>query len=192
MESQSKAPNFKFLVLDLEMNQPSGEIIQVGAVAGNLETGKIHEMFNRYIRIHEPVNDKEPNNIVKLTKITDQVLASKGVSLDQAVKDLKEFMIKNEVNSCPASWGEDAQYLLTQMDNRGIKLEGLFGYDAEFNIKKIYQVYRLRQGKSMQGGVSSACKKLGRPFVGQKHNALDDAKNTFIIWHELYKRIKQD
>ena len=169
------------------MNQPSGDVIQIGAVAGDPFEGKIHEKFNQYVRINEPLSPK----IIRLTKITDQLLYTKGDTLENAVKKLKKFMEKNEVFDCPVSWGLDGEYLKDRLYQKRINIE-LFSDDVDFNVKKFYQFYCSAQGKNMKGGVKKACKTLGYPFIGQEHNALDDAYNTFVILRELVKFLPKD
>ncbi len=43
-----------YLSLDLEMEQPSQEIIQIGAVIGDIVTGEIKETFKAYVKIATP------------------------------------------------------------------------------------------------------------------------------------------
>lgn len=179
---ETKKINHKILSLDLEMNQPSGLVIQIGAVVGDLFTGAVHERFNRFVHPGEAINPE----ITKLTKISNDTIRQKGVPLAQAAQELKDFMAKNDCIIIPASWGRDGAYLQEQLNNHGINLT-LFGYDDEFNVKKMYQIRRMQDGKSMQGGVASAIKYLGHNFSGTKHNAMDDAFNTFLILHELVK-----
>jgi len=55
-----------FICFDLELNQPSEKIIQLGAIAGNIQTGEILESLSAYINPGEPLDPK----IITLTGIT--------------------------------------------------------------------------------------------------------------------------
>ena len=45
----------KLTSLDLELNQPSGKIIQIGAVVGDTETGEITQRLRIYVNPGEPI-----------------------------------------------------------------------------------------------------------------------------------------
>ena len=72
-----------YCVLDLEMNQPSGTIIEVGAVCYHSRSGKITSRFSQHVKL--PEGELLNPDITKLTGITkedievarplDQVLA---------------------------------------------------------------------------------------------------------------------
>ncbi len=63
--------------LDLELNQPSRRIIQIGAVIGNIRTG---EFVSRFASKVSPDEELSPA-IAKLAKIKQQEVASDGCSV---------------------------------------------------------------------------------------------------------------
>ena len=178
--------NSRACTLDLEMNQPSGRVIQIGAVVGDVYTGEIVGKFSQLVDTGEDIHPE----IIKLTKINNKKIKESGVSLLEAYNKLVSFRDEHKAFICPLSWGADADYLKNQLLKEGHSVDWAFGYDGEFNVKKLYQTYRWAMEKKLQGGVASAVKKFGRKFEGQKHDALDDSLNTFYIFHEILKLIR--
>ena len=176
-----------FISLDLEMNQPSNSIIQVGAVVGNLQTGEVLERYSAYTlpKEFEQINGR----IVELTGITDDTLAKHGIPLLQAHADL--IALKNKYNCVPTPivWGGgDSQLLLKQLSPDITEDTFCFGR-RWYDIKTVFQFYCMSNGTNHQSGLAKSMTKIGLKFKGRKHNALDDACNTFLLAHELTKRL---
>jgi len=55
------------------------------------------------------------------------------------------------------------------------------------DCKTEYVGYRWANEKQHQGGLSKAMTKFGMGFSGRKHDALDDAFNTFVFYRRLLK-----
>jgi inhibitor of KinA sporulation pathway (predicted exonuclease) len=58
------------------------------------------------------------------------------------------------------------------------------------DVKTIYQHWRNSKGLSVQAGLAKAMTKMGLTFQGTKHQAPDDALNTFRVYHHLMKEWK--
>jgi inhibitor of KinA sporulation pathway (predicted exonuclease) len=59
------------------------------------------------------------------------------------------------------------------------------------DAKNLYQSWKLVHGADhLKGGLARAMTKLGLKFDGRKHNAKDDAYNTFKIYSQLLKEFK--
>ncbi len=168
-----------FLSLDLEMNQNSGKIIQIGACVGNVYTGELLGEFSQLVKIDEPLNPF----IVKLCGITDADLHSDGVTLLEAYERLLKFRNHFEtIQRNPLTWGGgDSNELHTQL---GHVESWPFGR-RWLDLKTVFQFYQLSKQQKVQSGLAKSMNKLGRPFKGTKHNAKDDAINTFYIAHDL-------
>lgn len=69
--------------LDLEFNQPSGRIIQIGAVLGRISTGQLISHFETKVNPGEPLSD----TIAALTGITADDLAG-APDINTAGRDL--------------------------------------------------------------------------------------------------------
>jgi len=171
-----------FLSLDLEMNQPSEKIIQIGWAIGNLKKGVLTSN-SCFVKIDEPLADF----IQILTGIKESDLLF-APSLREAYEQLKKDKIKYDCFCNPIAWGGGDSSLLRSQ----LKLEGarfLFGR-RWIDVKTIYQSYRIANGKKLQAGLSKAMTIYGLSFKGKKHNAEDDAKNTMLFYFELLKLLK--
>ena len=58
------------IAVDLEMNQPSRKIIQIGAICFEPDTGKIVAKFHMFVNPGEPISPE----IIELTHITDEMV----------------------------------------------------------------------------------------------------------------------
>lgn len=171
--------------LDLEMAQPSENIIQIGAVVGDLRTGEILEEFNRIIRL--PKGEQLTEYIIKLTGIT-QVEVDNGVSLVEGYQDLKALHLKYKSSLNPLTWGgADTTTLRQQL---GEMTEGWCFGRRWIDVKTVYQSYRIANNQKHQSGLAKSLLKLGMQFNGAKHNATDDARNTFLIYCKLLNLLK--
>jgi ATP-dependent DNA helicase DinG len=172
--------NPRVWVFDLEMNQPSGRIIQVGGVIGDLHKGRILTEFNYYVNPGEPLNPY----ITHLTGITDNDVIQ-GFDISVVKRDLDALITKYKVCKSPIVWGNG--------DLRALKSQGGTGYfqdtNREIDIKTLHQFISLSRGLSMRGGLDKSLGVYGLKFVGRPHNALDDAKNTFYLACKLQKAL---
>lgn len=167
-----------YLALDLELNQPSNTIIQVGLAVGNIFTGEL--LFKDAMH----VNSKETLDpyIIGLTGIT-QVDVDGGVSLQAAYEHMVAVANQYDVFINPLTWGGgDSETLRQQLNMNDQRWR--FGR-RWIDAKTVYIAWRTAQAKEVQGGLANAMTKLGLAFKGRKHNAGDDAANTFRIYHRL-------
>ena len=174
--------------LDLEMNQPSRKIIEIGYTIGDTQTGEI------FLKKGLIVNPKEQlaEFIVKLTHITQEMVDS-GASLIDAYLELVKDCEKYGVSRQAVVWGGgDIRTLKDQVyhaDHELMPLHWQFGY-TEMNIKDVVQaILKAHQAKT-QGGLAKALGKFGMSFKGVKHRAIDDSVNTFLLYVELLNRLK--
>lgn len=173
--------------LDLEMNQPSGAIIQIGAVIGNMNTGEIVEKVSYFIKIPEILNPC----IVELTGITDEMLATDGMDLHDAYLLLKELHKKHACFMNPITWGGgDSYYLKAQLelDPKFIPSQWCFGR-RWIDCKTVFITLAIGAGLKIQSGLARSMVRSGLVFKGTKHRADDDALNTFILYRHLVKSI---
>lgn len=177
-----------YLSLDLELEQPSQEIIQIGACVGNIQTGKILGTYSAYIPAELPLSPF----IIQLTGITQEIIDEQGVSLLTAYRGLLAFYKAfPEVNYNIMTWGGgDTRELKEQVTSAYYKI--IYGKVFEWpfgrrwiDIKTWFQFIQLSKGGKLQAGLAKAMTKQGLNFQGRKHNALDDAINTFRLAHKL-------
>jgi len=178
--------HINLLSLDLELNQPSGSIIQIGAVVGNLASGKILEEYSAYINCGEILDPF----IINLTGIKQENVDN-GISLFTAYEQLKELHKKYECFRNPTCWGSgDTTCLKKQLH---ITDDELFLFGRRWiDVKTVFISYRWANNLSHQAGLAKALTRLSMQFDGRKHDAKADSKNTFRIFCELLRRFNNE
>jgi len=164
--------------LDIEFEQPSQEIIQIGTVVGNLKTGDILEESCKHINIGKQISDK----IKQLTNIK-QIDIDNGTTLFECYEYLKSIhTFYNCFRNCLTWGGGDSQSLRTALNLDDETF--LFGR-RWIDVKTVFISLMWSYGESCKSGLSKSMARIGMNFNGRKHNAKDDAKNTFLIYREL-------
>lgn len=194
----------KILSLDLELNKSTDsniggvttDIIQIGACVIDTRKLEIIDTFSRYIKIETPMDNGElrlSRFITTLTGINDETLQREGISLIEAVSDLFEFSKKHQVMRNGLEWGyNDFNHLYESYINLGGDPAFWYFARSHFDAKKIFQTYRIFKGLKPYSGLAKSIKLLGFDFIGKKHNALDDAINTALVWLILGNKITKD
>ena len=173
--------------LDLEMNQPSGKIIQIGAVVGNFKTGEVLDKLSIIINPHEPINPY----ITNLTGITDDAIFDEGTDLLKGYELLSTMHQKCQAFINPITWGGgDSQELYKQLTQMFVIDNWCFGR-RWLDVKTLFIALRAGQDLPTQGGLAKSMTKFGLKFEGRKHNALDDAHNTFRFFCKLMQELKR-
>ena len=172
------------------MAQPSGRIIQIGAVVGDIDTGKVIDRFSVIVNPNEQLSEF----IIGLTGITqDQV--DEGITLEEGYWQLCEFHRQYASFINAITWGGgDIEEIKKQMHNE-------YGFDSTpgwpfgrrwIDAKTIWVSYRIAKGEPIQGGLAKSLTKVGLAFKGRKHNAQDDAENTFYMYCAMLKLLNPD
>lgn len=171
-----------FLSLDLEMNQPSGLIIQIGVCIGNLQTSEVLYRNDWIVNPGEPLDPR----IVALTGISEETIATRGVPMAQAYDELKKANRSFDCYVNPIVWGGgDSVELRSQCDGK----DWPFGHRF-FDMKTLWQWKCMQEGRPTQGGLAKSMTKMGLNFQGRKHDANDDAFNTFRVACFLMNGVK--
>lgn len=188
-----------FTALDLELNQPSNKIIQIGAVVGNILTGEVIDKFNIIVNPHEQLGycNDITKSITDLTGITQEQVDA-GVELEEAYLQLKAFHEKHKAFINPVTWGGgDSNEIREQLQSNLVLSEGqqmpswCFGR-RWIDAKTLYIGLRLSNQKPPTGGLARALINMGLKFEGRQHDALDDAYNTFRIFYALLNKFQKD
>lgn len=170
------------LALDLEMNQPSNKIIQVGITIGNIENKEVLYKGGWYLSPDEPISEYIQN----LTRINDEIIQKHAVSKEQMFEEL--FGLHKNYNCfiSPVVWGQGDMPTLRQLYGNGSGW--CFGF-REWDFKTMYQLHMLKNGKSTKGSLSGALKACKMKFIGNQHNAVDDSYNTFLLACYLFEKV---
>lgn len=173
-----------FIAIDLEMNQPSRKIIQIGAAIGNIQTGEIISDFGVYVNPNEPISER----IVTLTGITDKHVKN-AYTLPEAFEKLTAYRNTMNVFINPLTWGgDDMAYLRNQLSVEDNLPEWKFGR-RYIDVKTLYVLHRLKNGEFPAGGLAKSMTKIGLNFKGRKHNATDDSVNTLRMFFKLMEKM---
>ncbi len=170
--------------LDLEMNQPSKSIIQIGIAIGHLESGLILESSSYIINAKEELNPF----IVNLTGIT-QNQVNNGITLDEAYKHIVELHKEYQCfRNCLTWGGGDSDTLRQQL---GLDTEKFIFGRRWIDAKTVYISRCFARGEKSQAGLSKAMTRSGLEFIGKAHDAEYDAINTFLLYFNLLKDLKE-
>lgn len=176
-----------FTSLDLEMNQPSGKIIQIGACVGNISTGAIHDKLSVFVNPMEHINPA----ITDLTKIT-QADVDNGLLIEDAYRKLQKMHENYSSFVNPITWGGgDSKELLEQLQKENPHFEGWCFGRRWIDTKTLFVSWRFARREPIQGGLARSMVKLGLKFEGQKHNALDDSVNTFRMYCAMLRKFRE-
>ena len=194
MSTNNRTPHI-FTALDLELNQPSNKIIQIGAVVGNIQTGEIIDKISIIVNPHETLgicNDGENSqvSITDLTGITQEQVDA-GVELDEAYIALRDFHNKHNSFINAVTWGGGDSEEIKQQIAKYNMTSWCFGR-RWIDVKTLYIAWRLQNGKPPTGGLAKAMTNVGLKFEGRKHDALDDAYNTFRMFHAMLNKMQKD
>lgn len=167
----------KVVVVDLEANQPSGNIIQIGAVQLDCRTGVIDNHFSVFIKL--PESDPLSPDITVLTAITAEQLAS-GLPLKEALDLFWAYVGKKTL----CSWGRDYWDLIKATRSLGEEPPNM-GRMRTIDLKAWSQVFACvyPANKAKGGGLARMMEMFQVPFVGRAHDGLVDAENTArLMW----------
>jgi inhibitor of KinA sporulation pathway (predicted exonuclease) len=166
-----------FTSLDLEMNQPSGKIIQVGAVVGNMETGEILERLSIFVNPEEELNPA----IIALTKIKQEQVDSAG-TLEEAYRLLKVMHEKHKSFVNSVVWGGgDSLELLQQLRKENPNFQGWCFGRRWIDTKTLYISWRISQKKPPAGGLSRAMKNVGMSYFCKKRSDIAALQSTALF-----------
>jgi len=176
-----------FLALDLELNQPSGKIIQVGVAIGNKST-----RFENYIVRKWFIDPQEPISefINDLTGITDADIRAESYSHEYVARELSELIKEHNTFVNPVTWGGgDSVELLSEFSKNHADFPH-FGR-RWIDVKTWYTYLMLTRGKAPSGGLASAMGYFKLHFKGKAHRADVDAANTLALFFKLLERQAQ-
>jgi len=182
---------YDLVILDLELNNPNTgheSIIEIGAVK-LLRDGGIHpSMFQRLIKVPEPINPE----IVTLCGITDEMIAEEGVPFRQAMEEFKTWATSESKNILLAAWGNDVPYLIQYCKDNSI--------DFPFRRKSIecksivIWLNAMFDRKYKSDGLGSNLDqwRVGMDETyGKKHRALPDSWNTARLLQGIWNHFKE-
>lgn len=174
----------KYLALDLELNQPSGKIIQVG-----IAIAKADDKFENYFTKKWYINPNEPIGqfINDLTGITDSDISSYCVGHETIAREIGELIKEHRCFVNPVTWGGgDSVELLAEFSKNCVDFPH-FGR-RWIDCKTFYTFMMFARGKNPSGGLASAMGVFKLQFKGAAHRADIDAANTLALFFKFLER----
>lgn len=152
------------------------EVIEIGAVKFNLSTLEIVDEFQAFVK--PKWNHNLTDYCKKLTGITQEQINSAHNFESEYNRFMKWFGSpkKNQF----ASWGDDLQAIGYSCAANDFECKYLTNWD----LKRFYQEFNGTKGL----GLDKAMKQYDLKFIGSRHRALDDAKNTALLLKEILKK----
>lgn len=184
------------VALDLEFNQPSRQIIQIGAVVADLQRGEVDSGFSCLVNPGEPLNP----SVAALTGINPEVIDA-APTVDDAYQQMGTWLKPYESNRSlvPLVWGNNISgTLCAAIGLKPSDEEWIFSAKAN-NVKQFYALFRtnpilyglllkLRLETALVGTLESSVAQFGLTFEGEPHNAMYRAANIFRLYRALLKR----
>lgn len=165
--------------IDLEMNKPKNEIIQVGWVIFDVKTGKVKNKSMYIVHTNEPI-DPFITNLTGLTQ-TDCTCPPQNLQYvyQKMVKDINDWQCTKH----PIQWGLDHYELRKQL---GLEWKDYIFRPRGIDVKALYQSWAmiLPNGKTV-AGLAKAMENLNMKFQGEEHRAHHDAHNTVLVYLKL-------
>lgn len=181
----------KSVVFDLENNQPSGKIIEIGAIAVDLLEPDFEKSILGKFSCHVNPNEPITEYITQLTGISQEDVEN-GLQLEDAYNQFVKFYKDNLCDFSIIQWGVgDTTELKQQITSINPNIEWPFGRRF-IDVKTVFQSWQLSQGMvKLHKGLKKSCSSLGVQFEGPAHRAFQDAKNTWKLYHNLLGRMKK-
>ncbi len=201
----------RYITIDLEIEQPYTNVqspdskvaeqalIQVGFVVFELAEGEPTILHSETMNIYYP--HPLSTFIKALTSISDEDVSNSDNYPETAVKRLRELQQQFDTSRQIVEWGSgDVSFLLESAGVSESDFNSVYGFArSTVNVKVLYQIYAMMNGKKVRGGLSASMGQLGLQFKGTryqgknkgKHWAEADALNTARIFNTLCNLIKR-
>jgi len=184
MRSNIDEKNTIVVVIDLECNQPSSAIIELGYAIGDLATGEIN------LKKSIVINPKEElaESIIELTGIS-QKQVDQGTTLQHAYDEFLKDVRQAKALTIIHQWGIwDAQLLKNQLNDPEAWKFGRRWID----IKAIAQTSAIINKQSPIAGLAKVCGRFELDIDKKKaHSAGYDADMTFQLYVKLAGMLKK-
>ena len=170
----------KTVVIDLEMNQPSHRIIQIGAIAFDARQRRVTDEFSVLVNPEEEVADE----IVELTGL-DPVAIGQSETLSHGLGYLFDWA--RDKGSLWVAWGSDIDLVLSEAQRLSIEPNRF----QSLNMIPMARLLRCSmKGSARRGGLLKTMNSFNLEFEGRQHDALVDARNTARLLGEMINRMR--
>lgn len=178
------------IIIDLEMNQPSNKIIDIGAYLVDLKRKSFLSKFDSLCNPGELPSDYILQNgltITQLTGITPEMVASAEAS--NVVHDrFWRWVEECKVGGVIGAWGGDIQVIKRESTELGVTVIPKI---QDYDLKKLTSFFRAARGGKTKGGLSNSMDLFSVKKHGPAHRALIDAENTSLLMFELFSKLQK-
>lgn len=177
----------RHIAMDLEMNQPSGNIIQIGiAYTDALGFGS-----SKSFLIPLPRNETLDPYIIRLTGITPGDLERRAVSFQEACAQIKELLDEGGFNSQVITWGKgDLKKFHQAAAQANIPPKDTpWDHTTALNLQSVVSFQEMTEdGKSRNYSLKTACGIHNVKMAVPAHDAEMDAVNTLNLFLEMRRK----
>ena len=177
------------LMIDLETmgNKPNAAIVSIGAVFFDPATGEMGEQYYSTVKLESEIQSgagMDADTVIWRMKQSSDArsdIASATKSIVFALHELKLFVIKNKSGRDVQVWGNGASFdnVILRSAYQRIYDPAFWGFWNDRDVRTMVELGR-------QMGIDP---KRDIPFIGERHNALDDAihqaQYVSVIWQKL-------
>jgi hypothetical protein len=175
-----------FCSVDIEADQPSGNIIQIGAIIYEIFKGDFiaGQTFNKFLDWGIEPNWSQPlrydqTTLGELLLPIKDTYDKQKLPHEQVFKEFWKWIEDNNIKNF-VQWGSgDLKAIIEQSKIKK--------FDNSINLKNTYvSIFGPSMGNK-KTGLFNTCKKFNLGFFGDHHNAYYDALNTAYLHHEMIK-----
>lgn len=182
----------KFIAVDLELNQPSNKIIQIGAAAFCTDQG-LTSTFNAYVDPEEDINwDYRLGGVeISLVELLPSYFPGQWfqhkLPLTDALSNFEQWRRDNQCGKKIVQWGSGDLYLLRKADTTNI----LPRHFRDLDAKLVYQfLWQPASRLPKRSGLSRACRGMGVSPPEYPHDAMYDAQATGDLFLKMYRQVE--
>ena len=171
---------YDLIIMDLECNQPSQKIIEIGAVRLTRNFEIDTDTFQRFVNPNEPI----ASEIATLCGFSDIEINLIGTAeaLAHANRCFYEWATAKTKNVILASWGNfDTSELHAQDPKCQFRRKSL-------DIKSIAAWEMARWGLKATNSLSASCGAFSVAVQNPPHRALPDARTTALLLQEMWAK----
>jgi inhibitor of KinA sporulation pathway (predicted exonuclease) len=143
------------------------EVVQIGAV--RLDASNLAELAACNLLVRPRLNPELSDYLVELTGISNARIAQDGVDFARAYQAFLEFC----ADSIACAFGRDDLVLAENL--------ALYGLSAQPTLRRYFNIAEWLRANGIETKGRHACDVgplCGAQFVGQRHDALDDARSV--------------
>ena len=181
----------RFIAVDLELNQPSNKIIQIGAVAWDTDHDLL-AIFNTFV---DPGEELGWDHVLNTGQTLGELLPAgwrvmwdkNKVPAKDALVDFWKWRADIEVGKKFVQWGTgDMSIICAESREHGVR------YPRHLKTLDAKQLYQFLWQSNTKGGsgLSSACKSMGLGGPARAHDAYSDAVATAEIFLKMHNEVQ--